>query len=155
MMRALPILALLAFFAAGCSLEPVPLEGRICRTSVDCLVGQRYFCQPIDTGDGTDGGVPGTCLPLSTLDSGVDADVRDGGSDAGRDAAVDAGDVDAGDVDAAVDDAGMDAGDDAAVDDAGMDAGDDAAIDAAVDAGSDAGDDAAVDAGTDAGSDAG
>ncbi|MBL8916948.1 MAG: hypothetical protein JNM17_39960 [Archangium sp.] len=66
------------------------------------------------------------------------------GSDGGRDAGVDAGDVDSG-----VEDAGMDAGDV----DSGVDAGD---MDSGVDAGMDAGDmDSGVDAGIDGGSDAG
>lgn len=141
MSRALLLLAAIAL-ASGCALDPVPLEGRMCRTYLDCLVGQGYYCQPIDAGDGVDGGVIGVCVLFDAaafVDGGVD-----GGRDAGTDASMDAG------MDAGAIDAGSDAGNDAAVD-GGADAGNDADLDAGTDANVDGGTDAGFDANVDAG----
>ena len=137
------LLVAILVVAGGCTLEPVSLEGRTCRSYLDCLVGQGYYCQPIDAGDGSDAGAVGICVLF-------DASGPDGGSDAGRDAGHDAA-MDAG-IDSGSDagtDAGSDAGTDAGAADAGLDAADDAgAADAgAADADLDA---ASSDAGTDA-----
>ena len=130
----------LLFFLSGCALQPVSLEGRVCRTYLDCLVGQGYYCQPIDGGDGTDAGSIGVCMSLDgsllTMDGGHDAGSDAGRFDAARDADVDAGVGDA-NVDAPASDAGVD-GD--------VDSSSDAAVDGSSDAGSDASFDAAVDA---------
>lgn len=135
---------------AGCSLEPVSLEQRPCRSYVDCLSAQGYYCQALDTGI-PDGGFAGMCVPIDgsilTMDAGRDAGVDTGIDAAEIDAALDTGTADVG-LDAATDDAGDDAatddaGDDAAAEDAGdLDAGTDDAGDL------DAGTDADVDTGT-------
>ncbi len=165
LMRALApaslVLALisLAFGTAGCSLEPVSLEQRPCRSYVDCLASHGYYCQAVDSGV-PDGGFVGMCVPIDgsvlTMDAGRDAGADGGGVDADLDAREsdagesDAGESDAGELDAGELDAGeSDAGEDAAsAADAGeLDAGaaDAAADDADVDANVD---DANVDTGT-------
>lgn len=101
-----------ALALAGCVLDPVDLEGRLC----PCTSG--YVCDPARRVCVRDeGAADGGSDDAATADGSIDAPGPDGGGDAGFDASVedaseptDAG-VDAGELDAGID-AGADAGPD-------------------------------------------
>lgn len=110
--RLLTVLAL-----AGCTVQPVSLDGRVCVTNADCISG--YFC----TGDlvciprdaGLDGGPPDAVRP--DADRARDSAMRDAQLDADG---IDADLLDADLLDAGLLDAGLDASLDAATPDAAL-----------------------------------
>lgn len=131
MSRSLALVSLV--FVTGCALDPVPLEGRTCRTYIDCLTGLGYTCSFTDGGEGFDTGPNGICILYDggprvdassrSRDTGTnDADaMMDGATDADIDGAADTDVADA-DVDADAIDADVDADLDASTIDADLDA---------------------------------
>ncbi len=129
-MRRLALAIGAILLVTGCSLDPIVLENRVCRSSLDCLNARGYYCLPSDSGNGSDGGDLRICVQLPDAgDAGHDAAPRDASrTDA---SAIDADVMDAGTLDVGPPDASSDAGIDANSD-AGLDAApDDANIDAA------------------------